>query len=47
MSILDSINLVCEIALDGYITYANDLYLITSEYNLDELSNIKHKMNFN
>lgn len=44
MSILDSINLVCEIALDGYITYANDLYLITSEYNLDELCHMKHKM---
>lgn len=44
MSILDSINLVCEINLDGYITYANDLYLITSEYTLDEITKIKHKM---
>ncbi len=44
MSILDSINLVCEVDLDGYITYANDLYLITSEYNLDELSKMRHKM---
>lgn len=44
MSILDSINLVCEVDLNGYITYANDLYLITSEYNLDELSKMRHKM---
>lgn len=44
MSILDSINLVCEIDLDGNIIYANDLYLLTSGYNLDELSCITHPM---
>lgn len=44
MSILDSINLVCEINLDGFITYANDLYLMTSGYTLDELSKMSHKM---
>ncbi|MGB5792845.1 response regulator [Poseidonibacter sp.] len=44
MSILDSINLVCEINLDGFITYANDLYLMTSGYSLDELSKMNHKM---
>jgi PAS domain S-box-containing protein len=42
MAILDSINLVCEIDLDGYITYANDLYLMTSEYSLDELCQMSH-----
>lgn len=44
MSILDSINLVCEIDLNGFITYANDLYVMTSEYSLDELSKMRHKM---
>ena len=44
MSILDSINLVCEVDLDGSILYANDLYLLTSGYNLDELSSITHPM---
>ncbi len=42
MSILDSINLVCEIDLEGNILYANDLYLLTSGYSLDEIKKIKH-----
>lgn len=44
MSILDSINLVCEINLDGTISYANDLYLLTSGYSLNDLHKIHHKM---
>lgn len=44
ISILDSINLVCEINPDGTISYANDLYLYTTGYDLDELSKINHKM---
>ena len=42
MSILDSINLVCEIDLEGNIIYANDLYLLTSGYSFEEIKKIKH-----
>jgi len=42
MSILDSINLVCEIGLDGKITYANDNFLMASGYTLNELLQKQH-----
>jgi len=44
MAILESINLVCEIDLDGNITSANDLYSITSGFSLDELLQSKHTL---
>lgn len=42
MTILDSINLVCEIDLKGNIVSANDIYLITSGYSYDEITKTKH-----
>ena len=46
MSIIDSINLVCEIDLDGHIIAANDLLLMTSGYSLDEMLEKKHSQFF-
>lgn len=46
MSILESINLVCEIDLEGKITSANDLLLMTSGYNLNEILEKKHSQFF-
>lgn len=42
MSILESINMVCEIDLDGNIISANDLLLMTSGYGLNEILGKKH-----
>ena len=42
MKILDSINLVCEIGLDGKIIYANEHFMNTSGYKLEELLQKQH-----
>lgn len=42
MSVIDSINMVCEIDLEGNIISANNLLLMTSGYSLDEIVGRKH-----
>ena len=44
ISILDSINIVSEIDIDGNMIYANDLFVHTSGYSLDEVLDSTHEL---